>query len=569
MSWTKRMSRERTLDFIKEVSSTCSLLGGPTSSLLNSKLQQGCYLDVINHKLDYDTLSLSDALYSRQIKALVEKQDFLDLGIDTEHVAFDKFKEMEEKCLLTNARLGYARSPNGDVASVFHRAQRKIQAVLGRLPNWNELDFSFGPGATTSVKMAESCFRSKLNASLVCSNDFLPVVGEFLAEFPSWVEHHSRAHVEGRLAPVSCVINLDNMTIEEHQSDVWDVVDVSTSPGKLTFVPKSSKTDRPIVVEPTLNGIAQKGYGSYMKDRLLRHGVNLRDQTVNQKLARQGSLKNDLATIDLSSASDCVSISLVWDLLPFDWAERLSQMRTGVVSYRGVDFVLEKFSSMGNGFTFELESLIFFGLMVGVCQHLGLDEKLISVYGDDIIIPVDAYVLAKEVLEYAGFSFNEEKSYCFGPFRESCGTDWLRGFDVRPWYLREKISVRLLFAFHNWCIRNCENGLAAVALKWIPGPYRIFGPDGYGDGHLVGSHTLRLSRKLRRAGWCGGFFDTFVLRKKFFKKLLPGDWLVPQYSVYTRASERGPVDPDLVRGSAGYAKMSIYTLATSVFRRYF
>ncbi len=542
MSWTKPMGVEESLRFIKRVSEVCSLLGGPVSCELNRLLQRGCFLEVIDKDLVYDEISFSDAKYARQIKGLVEKQDFLNLGIDTEAVAWEKFKEMERRCLESNARLGYARSPNGDVAAVFHYAQCKIQRILGRVPSFEELSFAFGPGATTSVKMAEACYRSKLDARLACSNDFVPTVGKLLAEFPLWTLHHSH-----------------------NISDDVNMVSVDVSVGKLAFVPKNSRTDRPIVVEPTLNGLAQKGYGTYMKKRLKRFGIDLSDQKVNQRAAWKASLSGESATVDLSSASDCVSIALVYDLLPFEWAQALSDCRTGTVSYKGEELVLEKFSSMGNGYTFELESLIFYALMFGVCRHLDLDVGLVSVYGDDLVIPTPAYDLAKEVLEYAGFLFNEKKSFHTGPFRESCGTDWIRGLDIRPYYLRTEISGRSLFTFHNWAIRNCERELAATVLEWIPESLRLWGPDGYGDGHLVGSHDLRLNRKQKRDGWCGGFFDTYSMKPRSFKRPLPGDWLVPAYSVYTRAGARDSHDPNIVRGSRGYAKISIYTLATTIF----
>jgi hypothetical protein len=339
------------------------------------------------------------------------------------------------------------------------------------------------------------------------------------------------------------------------------------TPGKLNFVPKTYKTHRPIVVEPLLNGLAQKGIGKFLKERAMRFGLNLRDQTINKSLAFEGSMTNNLATIDLSSASDCISISVVFDLLPLPWAEFLSTYRTGCVSDRDKNYSMEKFSSMGNGFTFELESIIFYSLAFGCCQFLDLDYRKVSTFGDDIIIPTEAYELLALALEYCGFIINHEKSFASGPFRESCGADWLNGMDIRPFYLKERVNNLYLYTFHNWAIRNCEREIADLILSWTNPAWRLYGPDGFGDGHLIGTHSLRLSRKYRRSGWCGGFFDTYTLKKNYFRKLLPGDWLVPVYSVYTRAGELDPTDPDLVRGSHGFAKISIYTLTTSIFRR--
>jgi hypothetical protein len=547
MNWIEQHPLIDCVKFIRQVSELISLNGGELSWELNKLIQEGKYLEVIDYGIDYrKPYALSDLRGARQIKALVEKQAYLDLGCTPEETAYKKFKESEVKCLETNKRLELGHSPNGDVAAVLFIAQRKIDKILGHVPSLDALDFTFGPGATTNVNMREACFRSKLSARLKCSDDMIPIVGEFLAEFPYLVKHH-------------CL---------DESSDSSRVL-VQTDVGKLCFVPKNSKTDRPIVVEPLLNGFMQKGIGSYLKKRLKLAGIDLADQTRNQSLAFKGSVNDKLATIDLASASDTVSLSLVFDLLPPAWVDLLSSCRTGEVRYNkdGTVFTLEKFSSMGNGYTFELESLIFYGLAFGVCSHLGLGLSELSVYGDDIIIPSQAYGLLGDVLSYTGFERNEQKSFCSGPFRESCGADFWHGFDIRPFYLREKISDRILYSFHNWAVRNCEHEIASLVRDWTNPELRLFGPDGFGDGHLIGSHRLRLNRTQRRAGWGGGFFDSYSLKKRFFKKLLPGDWLVPSYSVYTRSGELDPTDPDLVRGSRGYAKMSIYTLTTSIFRR--
>lgn len=549
MSWTKTKSLSECLSFISQVSDLCYRLSddGPLCSMLNSMIQSGRYREVIEYEFEYDLseISFRDYKYARQIHALLSKQSYLPLGLDPEGSALNKFKIAEEKCRITNDRLSLP-APNGAVSIVSHYAQRKISELLGDLPPFGSLDFSFGPGASTNVKAAVANYRVKLSAGLSCSLDLIPRAGEFLAELPQMVAHHSRVST----------ISGSNF------------VPVVPQPGKLQFVPKTSLTHRPIVVEPLLNGLLQKGFGSFIRERLLTVGVNLRDQKRNQQLAFVGSLTNRLATIDLANASDTVSIATVLSLLPPQWSEILSYLRTGDVVYGSEHFHLEKFSSMGNGFTFELESLIFWALSTSVCSYLSVSTEEVSVYGDDIVIPVEAAGLLKEVLEYYGFEVNTKKSFSSGPFRESCGADFLSGMDIRPFYLRDKISDSYLYTFHNWAIRNCEREIADLVLSYTNPSLRLFGPDGYGDGHLIGSYNLRNpSRRKLRAGWCGGFFDTYTLKKKYYRRLLPGDWQVPCYSCYTRSGERDPSDPDVVRGSSGYTKISIYTLATSIFRR--
>lgn len=541
MDYITDLPDDKSLNIISQVTETCFRLGGPLTRELVSLFRSGDILGVIDFKIDYSLpYSRDDFLYARQVQALFSKQKDFDLGIDKEAVAFRTFMEAEELCRKTNERFRRGLSDvSSDVHAVLHYASRKIDRILGDVPSYADLDFSFGPGATTSVKRARSNPRVKLEAQLTCSPEFVSHAKEFLAEFPGWTRYHAK----------------DN-TLALHVSH-----------GKLQFVPKSSKTLRSIGVEPTLNGFGQQGIGKYLKKLLRRSGVDLSDQTRNQRLACIGSQNGSLATVDMSSASDTISYGLVMHLLPWDWFCFLDRFRSGSVDYQGRVIKLEKFSSMGNSYTFELESLIFYSLAYSTCVHLGLDPKVVSVYGDDVIIPVEAMQLLSEVIEVCGFVVNKSKSFSSGPFRESCGADYLDGFDIRPFYLKDKLNGRVLFNMHNWFVRHCEFELARVVLENIPSHLRIWGPDGYGDGHLIGSFRLRRNRKLDRWGHEGGFFDTYVAVGKRIRMRELTDWVYPTYSVYVKGSslDRPESDHDTIPGVQYYKKVSIYTLKRSIF----
>lgn len=307
MSWLKTRPLETSIEIIEGLSRICSELGGPVARDLYSRVLRRDYLSVIDYEFSYDdSLSVNDAIYARQIQGFLSKQDFLVLpGVDRERSAWEKFSASEQMCLETNRRFRRPDLLKSSVSVVLHYAQRKISDILGDVPSLDTVDFCFGPGANTSVKSAVACARTKLSASLECSPNLLPIVGGFLAEFPLWMQHH----------------------FSSQSDELWNVP-VHVSRGKLQFVPKTCKTHRSIVVEPLLNGLFQKGIGSYMKSRLLLHGLDLRDQTRNQTLARVGSIDGSLATIDLSSASDCISRLLVWDLLPYEWARVLDAGRS-------------------------------------------------------------------------------------------------------------------------------------------------------------------------------------------------------------------------------------------------
>lgn len=548
--WISERSGEDTLTFLDSVQALVSGKGGSLTRLLSS-IYSRSKVELINYKFDYSLAdNADDAFYARLIHSLFAKQEWLDLGIDTRAVAEKKFWDAEAHCARVNSALTL-ESLSSDAFRVVIAARRNISKVLGKVPDLSAFEFSFGPGATTGVKSREANAKAKLSASLACSEELLPRVGAFLAEVPLWV--WSSAGL-GHPIPL-------RDGVEEVITYPW----IEIHHGKLTYVPKDARSQRPIIVEPVLNGFFQKGVGAYMKSRLLqRAGINLLDQSINQNLAYKGSLDGSYATIDLSSASDTVSLGVVRLLFPEEWFDFLLGLTTGKVQ-SGTDAIeLHKFSSMGNGFTFELESLLFWSLAKACSELLKLESE-VSVYGDDIIIGSQAYTLLTGVLTELGFFVNTEKSFAAGPFRESCGADWFKGIWIRPFYVKSRISDEVLYTFHNWAMRAGERDLASLILSCTTPDLRIFGPDGYGDGHLIGSYSLRQNRKLRRNGWEGGFFDTYHRKPKRLQRRRHGDWLYPSYSVYTRASVRDYSDPDIVRGSSGYAKVSIYTLAPGVF----
>lgn len=101
-------------------------------------------------------------------------------------------------------------------------------------------------------------------------------------------------------------------------------------------VPKSTEIDRVACKEPEINMLLQRCAGTYIRNRLKRVGIDLLDQTNNQSLARK-AYSSGLATIDLSSASDSISKSLVMNLLPTDWWSLLDDIRVHYTDIDGTD----------------------------------------------------------------------------------------------------------------------------------------------------------------------------------------------------------------------------------------
>jgi len=199
---------------------------------------------------------------------------------------------------------------------------------------------------------------------------------------------------------------------------------------------------------------------------------------------------------------------------------------------------LEKFSSMGNGFTFPLESLIFWALASAA------SDDIVTVYGDDIICAVKDVELIIKVLEACGFAINKGKSFWSGPFRESCGSDYYRGIDVRPVYVKTVLSGIDLFRLHNHFYKIGDEEQRRSILALIPESLRLWGPSCYGDGHLHSSDPLKQFGRDR--GWSGYTFDTFTFKARRDFHALPGDCILPTYCIYRRGvAETLSVSPEV------------------------
>ena len=223
-----------------------------------------------------------------------------------------------------------------------------------------------------------------------------------------------------------------------------------TENNRVVTVPKNYKTNRTIACEPEGNLILQLAFDTYIKRCLLKIGIDLSKQSRNQELARLGSINDDLVTVDLSMASDTLSYNTVFFFFFFKWAKFLSYVRSPCGVGFGDTVKYEKFSSMGNGSTFGIETLIF-----GAISKVASPD-LFSVYGDDIIIRSTGYDRLSTLLNFFGFKLNTQKSFLTGPFRESCGADWYEGTDITPFYMRVQNPEKLELC-------HIINGLSSVS----------------------------------------------------------------------------------------------------------
>jgi len=346
--------------------------------------------------------------------------------------AIDKWLSTEERNKVTNLILehrdpGYNIMPRIAYSSFLRFARRIIADVLGPLNDKIVLG-SYSGGASTS--------RRRLMSS---------PAHKYSGQADTTVSAAAFVDIIYREAPL-----LRQFGTFDYLQDVEGSV--------LFTVPKKTDIDRCACKEPDLNMYLQKGVGSHIRKRLRRFGINLNDQGINRALAARGALDDSLATLDLSSASDTITIGCVEALLPKEWFLYLDDIRSHSVLVDGVYHRMEMFSSMGNGFTFELESLIFWALARTVLYFEGI-SGVVSVYGDDIICPSNGADMVSWVLQEFGFAVNPEKSFIAGPFRESCGGHYHFHEDVTPFYLKRKAThltdvIRVANQLRRWALAD-------------------------------------------------------------------------------------------------------------------
>ncbi|DAD52779.1 TPA_asm: RNA-directed RNA polymerase [ssRNA phage SRR7976325_1] len=259
----------------------------------------------------------------------------------------------------------------------------------------------------------------------------------------------------------------------------------------ITAVPKTAKISRLVKPEPLLNMFFQKGMQKLLESRLLSYfGIDLTHQpALNAELARYGSMTGDFATLDLKSASDCLSMKLLDKFIDPQNSWWIKTMRSSEAiipvneANRKID--LHMVATMGNAFCFPLQTAVYASAVQAVYKSLGLrfqkaarkatvlqgsvdGQKLSTemvpsnwgVFGDDIIVNERAVPSLTRLLSYLGFIVNQDKSFSgvYEPFRESCGADFWEGTNVRGVYCKSLKTPQDRYSLINnlvaWSIRH-------------------------------------------------------------------------------------------------------------------
>jgi len=296
-----------------------------------------------------------------------------------------------------------------------------------------------------------------------------------------------------------------------NSTNQFDSIFEEVEASRATTVPKTNKIDRMIAIEPTGNMYLQQGLMHSMYNRLASIGLDVSTlPDIHKSLAREGSKNGRLATIDFSSASDCVSIELLRFLLPKTWFRLLDTVRCTSLRMNSFKETLNMFSTMGNATTFPIETLVFYALAIGsIHTHKNTDNSLhydfqserdVSVFGDDCIVPTVCADLFMKSCTSVGFMVNFEKSF-YHPsdnFRESCGGDYLSGYDVRPFCIKRPAASGRM---------HMESWLYIVTNALLKKYFLYFGELSY----FYGKHVFR-------------YIDSLFTRFSILKKVVPNDY---------------------------------------------
>lgn len=402
---------------------------------------------------------------------------------------------------------------------VVRRVQQVLLAMLGACPDTTAIAYSakHGPGTSIGCSYKESNVYFKYtNWPYGVTPRARPLLKQCILGDERWYGALEDSYRDRHSVPKWAVLRPD--WLDDCLTDV--------SYNRVTTVPKDGTKDRPIAIEPTGNVYLQLGIEACLRSAL-RHfsGIDLDHQAdVNRRLAYIGSTDQTpqgTATFDLSNASDTVSRSLCELLLPPAWFELLDCCRSpyGLLP-DGSGWRYAKMSSMGNGYTFALESIVFYSLVRSISDiygHVG-DRKRISVFGDDLIFPRYLSVHVRMYLVAFGFQVNVNKSFTEGPVTESCGHDYWFGRNIRPAFIKTPLTVGHLVS-----LRNQLNGWWKTHMgDRLPLSIDSFLLSFYGGELAIGPDSVTdYSSYIHDSGFVAGHpYEVMALRQETSK--LPG-----------------------------------------------
>lgn len=374
----------------------------------------------------------------------------------------------------------YSLGISRQLCDLVHIVADKISTSFGHFDPW-EWRFKHGPGAVSDRPIAK-----------------------FKYNFPTWSERLERVFPSSDFA-------------YSNYSDWVDSLKAGTYPAtqevpcRVLTVPKSQKAPRIIAKEPTAAMWCQQSLRDFLETRaqesILKHCVSFNDQEPNGFLALSSSATGSHWTVDLSDASDRLTLWLVERLFRrnkpvLDALQSSRSIYCEVPLRKGVELLrMKKFAPQGSATTFPLQTIVYSILAISAVlysrnmrptnSNMSYVARQVRVFGDDSIVPADSGQQYVDLLTYCGFTVNTSKTYGTGKFRESCGVEAYDGADVTPAYFTNPCvesdpssvvaTIECSNNFHKKGFWNTSKWLKSTVPPWVQKRLRVVGP---GDGRF-------------------------------------------------------------------------------------
>lgn len=363
------------------------------------------------------------------------------------------------KFLETQNRIAVKRSATLRSFLVLQRARCIVKGILGSYDEEEHfLACKFGSKADVGCPAASAYLDTKLLKA--------DVSGSF--EHRRWFKQNY-LRTDDILSDI-----LEQRAVPFSKEDPADTTLGCTESLKLVSVPKKYNILRSIMPNTRIGTFFTLGLGKVIEKRLVKAGLNIkRLQSLHKVWARRYSKTKTHVTADLSAASDSFTWELIARLVPRKWLHILAKGRLTTVTISGKNYKLESFMTMGIGFTFPLQTLLFYSIVKATMELSGVYGR-VSVYGDDLIYPTRVHRFVSQIFTDIGFILNDDKTFVRHDFRESCGGDYYCGHDVRPYQpegqhalLPPKPFAVLVYKTINGLLRRWEPEEIPTALNFL------------------------------------------------------------------------------------------------------
>lgn len=317
-----------------------------------------------------------------------------------------------------------------DVPSVFHRyqlqnARFRLQKLLAKKFRLDISDFDMPSGETNVSNRGNVSIYTKLKdlKQWQCSPSNFDLFAQICYNSPG-LKFAAKQHIK----------NLGFKHFQTGKSaferfkfklrKIVTFVDVS----RVTTVPKNAEVDRVILCEPMCNMICQRCIAKSLVEFINKtYEIDLYDaQSVHGALLTLV----ESSTIDLKNASNSNWLAFIrWFLSGTKLLGLLEKSRIPTVQYKDNYHHLKMISPMGNGFTFEVMTLI----LLTITREF---DSFAHVFGDDIIVDEHVAKDVTELLTSIGYNINTKKTFIGTSFKESCGSfvcdgKYITSFDIK------------------------------------------------------------------------------------------------------------------------------------------